>query len=84
MRGAVNQALSRLARSRQLMRIRHGVYMRRTETRLGMRARRLQWSQLAAQHRPVGEAWAQRWGCARWLECPLCHAPFFETWRLRN
>lgn len=34
-RGAVNQALSRLARSGRLLRICHGVYMRPIETRFG-------------------------------------------------
>ena len=34
-RGAVNQALSRLARSGRLMRICHGVYMRPVQTRFG-------------------------------------------------
>ncbi len=37
-RVAINQALSRLARSGKLMRICHGVYMRPVETRFGLRA----------------------------------------------
>ena len=37
-RAAIDQALSRLARSAQLMRICQGVYMRPVETRFGLRA----------------------------------------------
>ena len=40
-RAAVDQALSRLARSRHLMRIFQGVYMRPIETRFGRRAPRI-------------------------------------------
>ena len=40
-RAAVDQALSRLARSGELMRICQGVYMRPVETRFGIRAPRL-------------------------------------------
>ena len=40
-RAAVDQALSRLARSGELMRICQGVYMRPVETRFGLRAPRL-------------------------------------------
>ncbi len=40
-RAAIDQALSRLARSDRLMRIYHGVYMRPVETRFGLRAPRL-------------------------------------------
>ena len=41
-RSAVNQALSRLARSERLMRIFQGVYMRPIQTRFGIRAPRLE------------------------------------------
>lgn len=40
-RAAVDQALSRLARSGKLMRICHGVYMRPVETRFGVRGPRI-------------------------------------------
>ena len=40
-RAAIDQALSRLARSRELMRICRGVYMRPVKTRFGLRAPRL-------------------------------------------
>ena len=40
-RAAVDQALSRLARSGRLMRICQGVYMRPLETRFGLRAPRV-------------------------------------------
>ena len=40
-RAAIDQALSRLARSGELMRICQGVYMRPVETRFGLRAPRL-------------------------------------------
>ena len=40
-RAAVDQALSRLARSGNLMRICQGVYMRPVETRFGLRAPRV-------------------------------------------
>ena len=40
-RAAVDQALSRLARSGELMRICHGVYMHPVETRFGLRAPRV-------------------------------------------
>ncbi len=43
-RAAVDQALSRLARSGKLLRICQGVYMRPIETRFGIRAPGLVWA----------------------------------------
>jgi len=43
-RAAVDQALSRLARSGRLMRICQGVYMRPVETRFGLRGPRIEWA----------------------------------------
>ena len=53
-RAAVDQALSRLARSGHLMRICQGVYMRPVETRFGLRAPRVS-KALAALSRMWGE-----------------------------
>ena len=53
-RAAVDQALSRLARSGQLMRICQGVYMRPVETRFGLRAPRVA-KALAALSKMWGE-----------------------------
>ncbi len=53
-RAAVDQALSRLARSGQLMRICQGVYMRPIETRFGLRAPRVA-KAIAALSRTWGE-----------------------------
>ena len=53
-RAAVDQALSRLARSDRLMRLCQGVYMRPVETRFGLRAPRLA-NALAALSKMWGE-----------------------------
>ncbi len=56
-RTAINQALSRLARSGDLMRICHGVYMRRVPTRFGMRGPSIS-KALANLSKMWGETWA--------------------------
>lgn len=66
-RGAVNQALSRLARSGRLMRICHGVYMRPIQTRFGRCAPSIHKS-LQALSRLWGETIVPSGGAAaNWL-----------------
>lgn len=66
-RGAVNQALSRLARSGQLLRICQGVYMRPVETRFGRCA-----PSVGKSLRSLSELWGETivpngGGAANWL-----------------
>lgn len=66
-RGAVNQALSRLARSGRLMRICQGVYMRPVQTHFGRRAPSIHKSRQA-----LSELWGETivpsgGGAANWL-----------------
>ena len=70
-RAAVGQALSRLARSGRLMRIRQGVYMRPIQTRFGRCAPGIEKSPQA-----LSELWGETivpngGGAANWLERPV-------------